>query len=192
MGLAGSASEWSAFVTRIGAERDAPMQAAARIAELPSYRAIPAREIEPEARRVFAMALAGLRARRPPGPGEDISGYVRLGELRARQGVTLADMIAAWTIGVEVARAGAYRQAPSRHHREAFILEAVELMASWNTLGMNASAAAHRRVELELARSREMAITDEDVLVRRTRLSTRDASVRLPAQLRPSLPTPSV
>ena len=36
------------------------------------------------------------------------------------------------------------------------------------------------KVELDLARSREMAITDEDVLVRRTRLSTRDASVRLP------------
>jgi glycerol-3-phosphate dehydrogenase len=36
-------------------------------------------------------------------------------------------------------------------------------------------------VELDLARSREMALTDEDVLVRRTRLTTRDASVRLPA-----------
>jgi len=36
-------------------------------------------------------------------------------------------------------------------------------------------------VELELARSREMAITDADVIVRRTRLTTRDASVRLPA-----------
>jgi glycerol-3-phosphate dehydrogenase len=34
-------------------------------------------------------------------------------------------------------------------------------------------------VELTLARSREMALTDEDVLVRRTRLTTRDASVRL-------------
>jgi len=33
------------------------------------------------------------------------------------------------------------------------------------------------KVELELARSREMAITDEDVFVRRTRLTTRDASV---------------
>ena len=40
-------------------------------------------------------------------------------------------------------------------------------------------------VELHLARSREMAITDEDVLVRRTRLSTRDASVRLPGAVRP-------
>jgi glycerol-3-phosphate dehydrogenase len=37
------------------------------------------------------------------------------------------------------------------------------------------------KVEAELARSREMAITDEDIFVRRTRLTTRDASVRLPA-----------
>jgi glycerol-3-phosphate dehydrogenase len=36
-------------------------------------------------------------------------------------------------------------------------------------------------VELDLARSREMAITAEDVFVRRTRLTTRDASVRWPA-----------
>jgi len=36
-------------------------------------------------------------------------------------------------------------------------------------------------VELDLARSREMAIADEDVWVRRTRLTTRDASVRLPS-----------
>jgi glycerol-3-phosphate dehydrogenase len=35
-------------------------------------------------------------------------------------------------------------------------------------------------VELDLAREREMAITAEDVLVRRTRLTTRDASVRVP------------
>jgi glycerol-3-phosphate dehydrogenase len=35
------------------------------------------------------------------------------------------------------------------------------------------------RVEVALARSREMALTDEDIFVRRTRLTTRDASVRL-------------
>jgi len=35
-------------------------------------------------------------------------------------------------------------------------------------------------VELDLAREREMAITAEDVFVRRTRLTTRDASVRVP------------
>ena len=35
-------------------------------------------------------------------------------------------------------------------------------------------------VELELARSREMAITDEDVFVRRTRLTAFDTSVKPP------------
>ena len=34
-------------------------------------------------------------------------------------------------------------------------------------------------VEVALARSREMALTDEDIVVRRTRLTTRDGSVRL-------------
>jgi glycerol-3-phosphate dehydrogenase len=34
-------------------------------------------------------------------------------------------------------------------------------------------------VELTLARRREMALTDEDVFARRTRLTTRDASLRL-------------
>jgi glycerol-3-phosphate dehydrogenase len=44
-------------------------------------------------------------------------------------------------------------------------------------------------VELELARSREMAITDEDVLVRRTRLTTRDTSVTVGATAGKYLPT---
>ena len=34
-------------------------------------------------------------------------------------------------------------------------------------------------VEVSLARSREMALTDEDIYVRRTRLTTRDASLGL-------------
>ena len=34
------------------------------------------------------------------------------------------------------------------------------------------------KVEVELARSREMAITDEDVFVRRTRLTAFDTSVK--------------
>ena len=41
-------------------------------------------------------------------------------------------------------------------------------------------------VELNLARNREMAITTEDVFVRRTRLTTREASVRWPGAVTPS------
>jgi glycerol-3-phosphate dehydrogenase len=47
------------------------------------------------------------------------------------------------------------------------------------------------KVELELARSREMAMTDEDVLIRRTRLTTLDrkAAAALPGS--GSLPGPA-
>jgi glycerol-3-phosphate dehydrogenase len=58
--------------------------------------------------------------------------------------------------------------------------EAVALIEADRSLGEPAVAGLPvLGVELALARSREMALTDDDVLVRRTRLTTRDASVRL-------------
>jgi glycerol-3-phosphate dehydrogenase len=58
--------------------------------------------------------------------------------------------------------------------------EAVGLIRADRSLGEPAVAGLRvLNVELALARSREMALTDSDVLVRRTRLTTRDASVRL-------------
>jgi glycerol-3-phosphate dehydrogenase len=58
--------------------------------------------------------------------------------------------------------------------------EAVRLIRADSSLGEPAVPGLRvLGVELALARSREMALTDEDVLVRRTRLTTRDASVRL-------------
>ena len=58
--------------------------------------------------------------------------------------------------------------------------EAVALIEADRSLGEPAVAGLPvLGVELALARSREMALTDDDVQVRRTRLTTRDASVRL-------------
>jgi len=58
--------------------------------------------------------------------------------------------------------------------------EAVALIEADRSLGEQAVPGLPvLGVELALARSREMALTDADVLVRRTRLTTRDASVRL-------------
>jgi PucR C-terminal helix-turn-helix domain len=155
MGPVGSTAEWSAFIARMASEREAPMAAAARIAQLPSYRDLSVAELVPEITRNFGMSLRGLRERRLPAPDEDVTAYERSGEQRARQGVTLADMIQGWTIGIEVARAGVYRWAPSGEHREAFILEAIEIMTAWTALGMNASAAAHRRFEMQRARQEQ-------------------------------------
>jgi PucR C-terminal helix-turn-helix domain len=146
---------WSAFIARLGAARDAVPLTAARIAQLPSYRSIPLPELVPEIRRNFAVALRALKERRLPGPHEDVTTYEQSGEQRARQGVTLADMLQGWTTALEISRAGAYRWAPKGENREALLLEAIEIMTAWNTLGMNAAAAAHRRVELQLARQEQ-------------------------------------
>jgi glycerol-3-phosphate dehydrogenase len=59
--------------------------------------------------------------------------------------------------------------------------EAVRLIGQDPTLGEPAAGGLPvLKVELDLARRREMAMTAEDVLVRRTRLTTLDASVRVP------------
>lgn len=60
--------------------------------------------------------------------------------------------------------------------------EAVRLIGQDPSLGEPAAGGLPvLKIELDLARRREMAITAEDVLVRRTRLTTLDASVRVPA-----------
>jgi hypothetical protein len=155
VGSASSAAEWSAFVAKLAAEVDQPRVAATRVAELPTYQQIPFPELLAGITRTFLAGLKGLRQRRHPGPDEDISAYEAAGEERARQGVSLADLILCWTTGLEVAHAGAFRCAPDGEHREAILLEAVELMTAWNMLGMNAQVAAHRRVELQLARQEQ-------------------------------------
>jgi len=64
--------------------------------------------------------------------------------------------------------------------------EAIRLIDQDPSLGQPAADGLPvLNVELDLARSREMAITDEDVFVRRTRLTTRDASVRRPGAVTP-------
>jgi hypothetical protein len=152
---ASTTAEWSAFVARLAAQSDAPRVVALRVADLPSYRVIPFPELLAGIQLNFKAALKGLWQRRGPGPDEDVSAYEIAGEKRARLGVSLADMILCWSTGVEVAHAEAFRWVPDSEHRDAILLEAVELMTAWNLLGMNAQVAAHRRVELQLARQEQ-------------------------------------
>lgn len=146
---------WQKFVAAIAADTDSVGLTAARIAELPSYRTIPLAELVPDIRRNFASGLRRLQERRLATTDEDLSAYEKSGEQRARQGVTLADMLQGFSIAMAVSRAGAYRSAPPGEHRETLLLEAIEIMTSSNTDGMNAAAAAHRQVEFELARQEQ-------------------------------------
>jgi hypothetical protein len=149
---AGFATAWTAFMDRLSVNRSSPQETVGRILELPSYRGMDAAELMPGIEHSFGLALAAMRERRAPGPDQNVSRFEAAGERRARQRVTLSDLIQAWTIGLDVARANAFRWVPGGPYREAILLEAVELMTAWNTLGMSAAAAAHRRMEFELAR----------------------------------------
>jgi hypothetical protein len=149
---AGYATAWSAFIDELAANRAGAGATVARILQLPSYRGMEPGELLPGVQHSFNLALAAMADRRAPGPDEDLSRFEAAGELRARQRVTLSDLIQAWTIGLDVARANAFRRVPGGPYREAILLEAVELMTAWNTLGMSAAAAAHRQLEFELAR----------------------------------------
>jgi hypothetical protein len=146
---------WRRFVAAIAADTDTVGLTAARIAELPSFRTIPLAELVPDIRRNFASGLRRLKERRLATADDDLSAYEKSGAQRARQGVTLADMLQGFSIGLVVARAGAYRCAPPGEHRETLLLEAIEIMTSANTAGMNAAASAHRQIELELARQEQ-------------------------------------
>lgn len=146
---------WDAFVAAVAADGTAIEETVLRIAELPSYRGIPLEEVAPSVRRNNAVGLQGLIERRLPNGDDDLAAYAKSGEQRARQGVTLADMLQGWSIGMEIGRAGAYRHAPAGPEREALLLEAIEIITAWSTAGMHASADAHRAVELELVRQEQ-------------------------------------
>src|SRR5579884_66785 len=146
------APTWDAFVAAVAADGSAVDETVRRIAELPSYRGIPLEELAPSVRRNNAVGLQGLIRPRLPRGDDDLAAYAKSGEQRARQGVTLADMLQGWSIGMDLARASAYRHAPEGREREALLLEAIEIITAWSTAGMHASADAHRGVELELAR----------------------------------------
>jgi hypothetical protein len=143
---------WASFLEGMAHDPE-PMRATLRrVSELPSYRVIPLEELVPHLRRTFAFGLVGLRERRLPAADEDLTLYEEYGAERARLGVRLEDMLHGWRVGLEASRAAAKRHAPPGPHREELLVDAIEIITAWSTAGIQASAAAHRRVELELAR----------------------------------------
>ncbi len=72
--------------------------------------------------------------------------------MRARQGISVSDLLQAYRLGCEVLRARAYEIAPKNEYRETLLLRLLELLDAWMDQGMIASAAGHRRMELAIMR----------------------------------------
>jgi hypothetical protein len=103
-------------------------------------------------RRNFDAVLAGMKYRRLPGEPDDTQVFDGHGEVRARQGIPVTEMLAAWRVGQESLYLLACDLAPDIPEREALLLEFLELVMAWVDFAMLAAADGHRRSELSRAR----------------------------------------
>src|SRR5437588_6662641 len=126
-------------------------------------------KLDPEALRLgvranFDAVLAGMKHRRLPGAPDDAKIFEGRGAVRARQGLPVTEMLAAWRVGQESLYHLARELAPAGPDRDALLLEFLELVMAWVDFAMLAAADGHRRSELSRAREQHHA---QSSLVRR-------------------------
>jgi hypothetical protein len=131
---------------------------------LSSYDELPADALREAVRRNHDAILAGLRTRRPPEPSDDVLIFGDTGARRARQAVTVSDMLAAWRMGQESLYLLAVGLVAPGPWRDALLREFLELEVRWVDFAMLAAAEGHRRAELRLAREQQHALAN---LIRR-------------------------
>jgi hypothetical protein len=78
-----------------------------------------------------------------------------VGEERALQGIPIEDMLRAWRIGIQVVIDHSARVAAEETVDPAATLAFVRALLTWADMAMLATATAHRRAEIELARQDE-------------------------------------
>ena len=124
----------------------------ARVFTHTSYRHVDHDVLLESWRRNLSVSVAGVRARRSPGPEDDDTPLRRVGEDRARQGVGVAEMLQTsmqhQKIFVDLVR----EHAPPSPYRDSLLLELFSTKQAWSAWSMVALAAGHREAELEIQR----------------------------------------
>lgn len=120
-------------------------------AKLPAYRLMPADILDGEVAIQVEWVLSSIRD-----GGEEISGLAAVGEVRAQQGVPVAEMLRAWRIGITVLIGYAREVGRDLGIEDALMLEFVQSALAWSDLAMVTTAAAHDKAELALALSEEV------------------------------------
>jgi hypothetical protein len=105
--------------------------------------------------RQYETVLDRLDERRRPDARTDGSFFDAAGETRGRQGVAIREMLALWRIGLEYLHELARRVAAPGPHRDALLLEFLELALAWGDFAMLHAAEGHRRGELNQAREQQ-------------------------------------
>jgi hypothetical protein len=172
-------AEWLGLIAAVGDELTVAVEETIEMMMGLSYRVIDESTLRSTVTSRFEMVVGGVGARRPPGLPEDEFSSDAFGELRARQGVTYADLLIGWRFGGDALYRLARRVAPDIPRRDSLLLEFLELTVRWVDYACLAMAAGHRRGELSRARELQHVQTN---LVRRVL-----SGVAGPAELRNGL-----
>src|SRR5437763_12954257 len=163
--FAQDATAWEELLTAVHRERATCVERTLNyMGTMPTYG-----KLDPEAlglgvRAKFDAVLAGMKQRRLPGDPDDTKIFEGRGAVRARQGLPVTEMRAAWRVGQESLYLLARDLAPDTLDRDALLLEFLELVMAWVDFAMLAAADGHRRSELSRAREQHHAQSN---LVRR-------------------------
>ena len=116
------------------------------IAEADSYRTVPPDELRPVVRGNLAASLEEVA-----GDGsEDLELFREAGRIRARQGVSVDDMLHGWRIGLDELRHSAHIAAAELGMSDSVVLAFTDRAIAWADRGMLESTSEHRRAELEI------------------------------------------
>jgi hypothetical protein len=121
-------------------------------AQLPAYGSIPADELDPGVRGQLQHILLSARAGQSAVSAAGVAELAAVGELRARQGVPVEEMLRGWRIGIQLVIARSREVASARALDDGVLLDFVESVLAWADVAMVTTAGAHRRAEIESAR----------------------------------------
>jgi hypothetical protein len=143
-------SSWTELVDRlIDSEALIVRRTTALFAQrLESYRSLAQSDFSSLMEDTLHNQLLALRAGVIPKRDAENAAYEELGAVRARQGISVGDLLQGYRIGSDVVRARAREVAPNDELRDANLLRLLEEWDSWADTGMAASAVGHRQTEL--------------------------------------------
>ncbi|HEX8854078.1 MAG TPA: helix-turn-helix domain-containing protein [Thermoleophilaceae bacterium] len=122
--------------------------------EIPDFRRLPVEALQRAVRGNVARALAALRDLRPPTP-EELERAAEIGRERAEQGLTVDAVLHAYRISVTAVWSRFGELARERGADVASVLAFSETLWLWADAVMDIVGAAHRQVELQLAREEQ-------------------------------------
>jgi hypothetical protein len=153
----GARATWDVLFDALIADRELLAQ---RVREafqeqLLSYRGVPVQLLDREVGIQVERVLESARAGHAAVSEVELAALAEIGELRARQGVPVEEMLRAWRIGVQVAVGFAREVGARLRVEDGAVLEFVQSLLAWSDIAMVTTARGHRRAELELARQEQ-------------------------------------